>query len=61
MKNNLYTILPPHVKHLEIPLADLEKLKTILELCKNLSTITVYHPSFNCKQTMKIVIRDCLR
>ncbi|CAF3086747.1 unnamed protein product, partial [Rotaria sp. Silwood2] len=40
MRHNLYTILPPRIKHLEIPLIDLEKLKIIFEQCENLSTIT---------------------
>ncbi len=39
MRNNICTILPRGVKHLGIPLVDMEKLKIILQRCENLSTI----------------------
>jgi len=36
---NIYSILPPHVKHLQIPIDDLNQINMILERCKNLSLI----------------------
>ncbi len=40
---NIYSILPRHVKHLKIPIGDLEHIKMIFERCKNLSTIKFYY------------------
>lgn len=36
---NIHLYLPPRVKHLEIPINDLQQINTTLERCKNLSTI----------------------
>jgi len=36
---NIYSIVPRHVKHLEIPINDLNQIKMILERCQHLSTI----------------------
>ena len=38
---NICSIIPRHVKHLELPINDLVQIKTILERCENLATITV--------------------
>jgi hypothetical protein len=42
---NIHSIISRHLKHLYIPINDLDQIKVILERCKNLSTIkfnTVY-------------------
>lgn len=42
MMKNLYLNLPRHVKHLQIPINDLNLIKIVLERCENLSTIEFY-------------------
>ncbi len=37
---NISSILPQHIKHLKISINDLEQIKTILQRCEDLSTIT---------------------
>lgn len=36
---NFYSIVPSHIKHLQIPINDLNQIEMILEQCQNLSTI----------------------
>jgi len=40
---NIYSILPRRVKHLEIPISNLEQIKMIFKRCENLSTIEFYY------------------
>ena len=39
MIENIYSIVPRHVKHLQIPINNVDQIKTILECCQHLSTI----------------------
>jgi hypothetical protein len=43
---NLYLNLPRHVKHLQIPINDLNLIKIVLERCENLSTIEIHCENF---------------
>lgn len=40
---DIYLYLPRHIKHLEIPINDLNQIKMILDRCKNLATIKFYY------------------
>jgi hypothetical protein len=51
---NIYSILPHHIKHLQIPMDDLDQLKVVVERCENLSTISIISNNEKlCKQLIK--------
>jgi hypothetical protein len=49
---NMYSNLPRHVKHLEIPINDLNQIKIILNRCENLFTIKFHYEYTKLFQTI---------